>query len=122
MVGFKREKNTTIFTGGRMKIIDLYSEIITLRSNIKQRNNIRKSLKQEGLEKVCGDTQTYWKKNLIDWFRILSRKIQIEWLFRESWLIYVRAALIGLLAMACVVAIAYIIRMIAVVKIIGWLS
>lgn len=101
-----------------MKIIDLYSEIITLRSNIKQRNNIRKSLKQEGLEKVCGDTQTYWTKNLIDWFRILSRKIQIEWLFRESWLIYVRAALIGLLAMACVVAIAYIIRALAVIKIV----
>ncbi len=99
-------------------IIDLYSEIITLRSNIKQRKKIRSSLKKEGLEKICGDTQNYWKKNMIDRLRIIYRKIQIEWLFRESWLIYVRAALIGLLAMACVVAIAYIIRAIVVVKIV----
>ena len=101
-----------------MKIIDLYSEIITLRSNIIHRKNIRKSLKQEGLHKVCGDTKNYWKKNMIDRLRIIYRKIQIEWLFRESWLIYVRAALIGLLAMACVVAIAYIIRAIVVAKIV----
>jgi len=99
-------------------IIDLYSEIITLRSNIKQRKKIRSSLKKEGLEKICGDTQNYWKKNMIDRLRIIYRKIQIEWLFRESWLIYVRAALIGLLAMACVVAIAYIIRAIVVAKIV----
>jgi hypothetical protein len=99
-------------------IIDLYSEIITLRSNIKQRKKIRSSLKKEGLEKICGDTQNYWKKNMIDRLRIIYRKIQIEWLFRESWLIYVRAAVIGLMAAACIVVIGLIIRALAIMKIV----